>query len=230
MTHSLSVKASDFPVARVTVFRADSAEVTRYLPLELKVRLAFLLVYQFFRTYRPQEGTNEVEITQLPSSLEADSIRVDGIGNAIISDVIYHPPTSVHLNEQHTEALKQLGTKKKILQDEKETLERQEQVLKQYSASVSVKDMGAISLQSFLEVYQKRKAAINTGLREVSDKIQQVDDEIVEENKQHNKDEESKIRATRITVIVTANADGPAELSVIYRQSPRTQVMVTCLM
>jgi len=51
MTHNLSVKASDFPVAKVTVFRADSAEVTRYLPLELKVRLAFLLVYRMSRTY-----------------------------------------------------------------------------------------------------------------------------------------------------------------------------------
>ena len=47
MTHSFSVKASDFPVAKVTVFRADSAEVTRYLSLELKVRLAFLLCTEF---------------------------------------------------------------------------------------------------------------------------------------------------------------------------------------
>ena len=169
-----------------------------------------------------QQGTNEVEITQLPSSLEQDSIRVDGIGNAIISDVIYHPPTSSRSNEQHTEALKQLGTKKKILQDERETLEKQEQMLKQYSDSVSVKDTDASCLQTFLAVYQKRKAAINIALRETDDKIQQVDDEIIEENKRHNKDEESKIRATRITVIVTANVDGPAELSVIYRQSPRT--------
>jgi len=168
-----------------------------------------------------QQGTNEVEITQLPSSLEQDSIRVDGIGNAIISDVIYHPPTSAQLNEQHTEALKQLRTKKKVLQDEKETLETQEYILKQYSDSVSVKDTAASSLQTFLEVYQERKTAINTGLREVGDKIQQVDDEIVEENKRYNKDEESKIRATRITVIVTANVDGPAELSVMYCQSLR---------
>lgn len=172
-----------------------------------------------------QQGTSEVEITQLPSSLEADSIRVDGIGNAIISDVVYHPPTSTRSNEQHAESLRQLGVKKKILQDEKGTLEQQEQMLKQYSDSVSVKDTDASSLQTFLEVYEKRKAAINTGLREVSDKIRYVDDEIVEENKRYNKDEESKIRATRITVIVTANVDGPAELSVIYCQSPRPQEM-----
>ena len=51
MTHNLSVSASEFPVAKVTVFRADSAEVTRYLPLELKVQLAFLLVYDRSCTY-----------------------------------------------------------------------------------------------------------------------------------------------------------------------------------
>ena len=171
-----------------------------------------------------QQGTNEVEITQLPSSLEQDSIRVDGIGNAIISDVIYHPPSSSQSNEQHTEGLKQLGTKKKILQDEKETLEKQEQMLERYSDSVSVKDTDASCLQTFLGVYQKRKAAINIALRETGDKVQQVDDEITEENKRHNKDEESKIRATRITIVVTANVDSPAELSVIYCQSPRTEM------
>ena len=116
------------------------------------------------------------------------------------------------------------------MQDEKETLERQVHVLESYSDSVSVKDTDASGLQAFLEVYRKRKAALNIGLREVEDKIQQVDDEIVEENKRHNKDEESKIRATRITVIVTANADGPAELSVIYCQSPRAWVMGIRLM
>ena len=166
----------------------------------------------------------------MPSSLEKDSIRVDGIGNAIISDVIYHPPTSVHSNEQYTEALRQLGTKMKILGDEKGTLEKEAHVLKQYSDSVSVKTTDASGLQTFLEVYQKRRAVINLGLREVGDKLQQIDDEVLEEKRRHDKDEESKIRATRITVIVTANVDGPAELSVIYCQSPRTYVIGIHLM
>lgn len=36
-----------------------------------------------------KEGQNDVEVTNLPSCLEESSIRVDGIGNATILNVIY---------------------------------------------------------------------------------------------------------------------------------------------
>jgi hypothetical protein len=36
-----------------------------------------------------KEGQNQVQIKQLPSYLDPDSIRVDGIGDAVIFDVIY---------------------------------------------------------------------------------------------------------------------------------------------
>ena len=41
-----------------------------------------------------KDGQNDVEIKNLPSLLEADSIRVDGIGNATIFDVIYRQSQS----------------------------------------------------------------------------------------------------------------------------------------
>ena len=41
-----------------------------------------------------KDGQNDVEIKNLPSILEADSIRVDGIGNATIFDVIYRESVS----------------------------------------------------------------------------------------------------------------------------------------
>ena len=36
-----------------------------------------------------KDGQNDVEVKNLPTCLEEDSIRVDGIGNATIFDVIY---------------------------------------------------------------------------------------------------------------------------------------------
>ena len=46
-----------------------------------------------------KQGQNEVVIKNLPSVLDGDSIRVDGIGKAVIFDVVYseklHPSSSL---------------------------------------------------------------------------------------------------------------------------------------
>ena len=49
----------------------DSLQINRRIELELK------------------KGQNEVEVKNLPTVLDQDSIRVDGIGSAVIFDVIY---------------------------------------------------------------------------------------------------------------------------------------------
>ena len=45
-----------------------------------------------------KQGQNEVVVKNLPSVLDGDSIRVDGIGKAVIFDVVYseklHPASS----------------------------------------------------------------------------------------------------------------------------------------
>ena len=48
-----------------------ASQITRHIKVDLK------------------EGQNEVDIRNLPSVLDPDSIRVDGIGKAVIFDVIY---------------------------------------------------------------------------------------------------------------------------------------------
>ncbi|KAG8840819.1 hypothetical protein FRB91_005636, partial [Serendipita sp. 411] len=91
MTFTVELKATESKVHAVTVFQADRAEVVRLFKVDLK------------------SGQNEVDISQLPTVLDEDSIRVDGVGgNAIISDVIYHPPTSSDSDRKHEEAVKEL--------------------------------------------------------------------------------------------------------------------------
>lgn len=43
-----------------------------------------------------KDGQNEVEVKNLSSSIDQDSIRVDGFGNAIILDVIYRTSFPFH--------------------------------------------------------------------------------------------------------------------------------------
>ena len=52
-----------------------------------------------------KDGQNDVEIKNLPTCLEEDSIRVDGIGNATIFDVIYRESASRD-KDDHTHSFK----------------------------------------------------------------------------------------------------------------------------
>ncbi|KAG8839778.1 hypothetical protein FRB91_006797, partial [Serendipita sp. 411] len=119
MTTTIELKATQSKVHAVTVFQADRAEVSRLFKIDLK------------------SGQNEVEISQLPTVLDEDSIRVDGVGgNAIISDVIYHPPTSNDSDKKHEEAVKEMQKEKSILEQELAVYKKQEEVLINYSQTL----------------------------------------------------------------------------------------------
>ena len=71
MSNSITYDAADHDIHSVTVFQVNRAEITRRIKLDLK------------------EGQNEILVKNLPSVLDEDSIRVEGIGKAVVFDVIY---------------------------------------------------------------------------------------------------------------------------------------------
>ena len=216
-THT--IKATDLPVHSVTVFQADRAEVNRLIPVELKVgtRLPYTLYQQ--RSYvKLQEGPNEVEIVQLPTVLDQDSIRVDGIGNAVIVDVLYHPPTSKNSDKKHQEAVKDLKRKLQVFKEEKAILAGQATVLEKYSSSLTAAGATVEKLEEFMDVFVKQKTHLDAETRALTEKIEGIEKEIEAEKKAWSVDDESKVRAARVTVVVAATKDGTAELSLTYSE------------
>jgi hypothetical protein len=143
---------------------------------------------------------------------------VDGIGNAIIVDVIYHPPTSNDSDKKHQEAVKDLTRKRQVLEEEKAILAQQANVLGKYSSSLTATDATAGKLEEFMDVFAQRKTHLDAETRVLEEKIEGVDKEIDNEKKAWSADDESKARAARITVVVTATEDGAAELSLTYSE------------
>ena len=165
-----------------------------------------------------QAGQNEVDVSQLPSVLDEDSIRVEGIGgNAIISDVIYHPPRSNDSEKKHELAVKDLQKKKAALEQDLEICKKQASILETYAGSLKGADTTGSKLNEFLDIYGERQASINRRSTELSEQIQAVEDQIKAEREVWNADDESKKRAVRITVVVYAEQDGPAEIRLTYR-------------
>ncbi|KAG8777766.1 hypothetical protein FRC15_011125 [Serendipita sp. 397] len=202
MTTTIELKATQSKVHAVTVFQADRAEVSRLFKIDLK------------------SGQNEVEISQLPTVLDEDSIRVDGVGgNAIISDVIYHPPTSNDSDKKHEEAVKEMQKEKSILEQELAVYKKQEEVLINYSQTLKGADTTGQKLEEFLDIYSKRQGGIDQKARELRAKIEEVDEKIRKEREVWSADTEGKKRAVRVTVVVYAENDGEAEICLTYMVS-----------
>ncbi|CCA74224.1 hypothetical protein PIIN_08177 [Serendipita indica DSM 11827] len=148
-----------------------------------------------------KEGQNEIEISQLPTVLDEDSIRVDGVGgNAVIADVIYHPPTSNDSDKKHEEAVKELQKAKAALEQELAVLKKQEDILTKYSDTLKGADTNSSQLSDFLDLYLERQTSIN-------EKVTALNERIKEKNDAIDKERKFGVRTTR---------DGPAEICLKY--------------
>ncbi|KAG8990321.1 hypothetical protein FRB90_001809 [Tulasnella sp. 427] len=203
MSNTFNVDTTQLPVASVCVYQADRAEVHRILPVEL------------------EEGQNEIKIERLPSGVDPDSIRVEGTGNAVIFDVIHSPPPPVVLTTDKTKnpALHALNQREADLDAEKDILNQQETILKDYSSTLKSGVANAAKLAEFLKLYQEKKQQIFDELQTVDAKLREVHDEQDKVKKEFWADATGQKRQTSVTVVVLAQQKGKVELSVRYSGS-----------
>ncbi|KAG8712940.1 hypothetical protein FRC08_013900 [Ceratobasidium sp. 394] len=199
---SVNSAEQDDHIESVSVFQADRAEVKRRVELELKA------------------GQNHVDIKRLPTCINEDSIRVDGTGNAVIFDVVYHnpyrqpsPPSS---DNPHEQAVAEAHRALEALQKEREVAEEQSKFLDAYGKTLDSKNIGIEDVQKFLDVFGPRQVA-------VAKRIQELDVQIADAEKAHNEAQEKVYadargakRGTKITVTVLAETDGRATLLLTY--------------
>ncbi|KAH8115703.1 hypothetical protein DFH11DRAFT_1543173 [Phellopilus nigrolimitatus] len=198
---SVECDASKSPVDSVTLFQTNRAEVKRKLKVELK------------------DGQNSVEVKNLPTCLEESSIRVDGIGNATIFDVVYHPAAPYDY-EKYVDVLTDLEARRSKITADIAILDNQSKFLGEYAKTLTGKDTDAEHLEAFLDAYAARKSKINEGATKLKDDLVQVQKEIQEKSKNLDADEDSlRRRGVRVTIVVLAEGGGNVELSLTYAVS-----------
>ncbi|KAH8115728.1 hypothetical protein DFH11DRAFT_1507331 [Phellopilus nigrolimitatus] len=201
ISHTVEYDANKSAVDSVTLFQTDRAEVKRKVKVELK------------------DGQNSVEVKNLPTCLEESSIRVDGIGNATIFDVIYHPAAPYDY-EKYIDALTELHARESKLTADVAILDHQSKVLEEYAKTLTGKDTDAEHLEAFLDTYAARKSKINEGAIKLNNYLIQVRREIQEKSKSLDADEDSlRRRGVRVSIVVLAEGDGNVELSLSYAVS-----------
>lgn len=89
--------------------------------------------------------------------------------------------------------------------------------MKDYSKTLNAGTVDSAKLESFLEVYSSRKNKIDDSTAVLSEQLSALQKEENEKRKAVDADEESiRKRGTRVTIIVSADSQGPVELSLTY--------------
>ncbi|KAG8714692.1 hypothetical protein FRC08_011583 [Ceratobasidium sp. 394] len=199
---SVNSAEQDDQIDSVTVFQADRAEVKRRVKLELK------------------QGQNHVDIERLPTCINEDSIRVDGTGNAIIFDVVYHNPSrqpSAPVSKgPHQQAVAACYRALESFKKERDFAKEQSNLLSAYGKTLDSKSIGVEDVGCFLDMFGPRQVAL-------AKRIQELDVQVGEAERAYNEaqakvyaDRQGAKRGTKITVTVLAKVDGEAELTLTY--------------
>jgi len=84
----MKILAAEHPIKSVTVFKSSKAEIVRTFALELKVSFGSVFFAHMYAERSSQAGQNRIRITGLPGVIDPDSIRVSGLGQARLFDIV----------------------------------------------------------------------------------------------------------------------------------------------
>ena len=168
-----------------------------------------------------QAGQNQVEISGLPSSIDTESARVSGLGDARLFDVVctIKPKSSlIELAESDQEGIRVLRARKDELEQEKSIVEEQAVILSKYTSSVRGKHVSPQDMGAFMQSFVSQKKDALKEFSELKEKIlgieRQIDTEVERLATKKGKAE------GKVSAVVVAQTDGPAKLELTY-STPR---------
>lgn len=156
-----------------------------------------------------------------------DSIRAEGCAHATIFDVIYKPPAYVHRLDGPE--ITKLYEERNVLTAKLARSNAQSKVLTTYSESLTAGSATPESLQEFLRIYDAAKSKLYDERAETNQKIKELDSNVQALRNAANVGDASKNRRAQITIVVFADRDGQAEITLSYGTCSRSYVFSSML-
>ncbi|PBK67849.1 hypothetical protein ARMSODRAFT_937831 [Armillaria solidipes] len=157
---AIRILAYDFPVKSATIYKSSKAEVVRTFPLELKV------------------GQNTVEIRGLPSTIDTHSVRVSGLGDARLFDVVCkfgNNKSTAYAPDSLAETIRILKAKKSVLESEKRVREHEADILVQYAKSLTGEFVAPVQMTQFLQSFVEQGRKNTEAVSSIDEKIIEID-------------------------------------------------------
>ncbi|KAG9037443.1 hypothetical protein FS837_001433, partial [Tulasnella sp. UAMH 9824] len=201
---ALCIDANEFPVSSVVIFRTQ-AEVTRSFPIEL------------------QAGNNDLEIKGLPTAIQQDSLRIQGVGKGVtlldhaISSTF--PPSGYVQAAAEPSKLKELRALKKAAEAELKVLDTQADLLLRYSKSMTAEHVKPEDFMEYMAVFGKAGVQNVDAVKQKEKEIEEIDAQIKKEVEASRTSSERNehLRQTTIYVVLSSETElKAAELKITY--------------
>jgi len=219
MTPTIKLNADNYPIKSVTVFKSNKAEVVRIFDVSLQVSLNRRILD--YRRSIPlvcfQPGQNKIQISRLSGSIDTDSARVTGAGDAQLCDVVCSigrgieeiDPTST------SEVIRKLDVQKQSLINHRDALDDVSDTMINYSKSLAGDSVSPNCAETFFEDLLTRSETLRSRRVELEEEILQLTRQIevlssAEETKEGTADGE-------VTVVIAAKQETEIELKLTYR-------------
>ncbi|KAJ7199003.1 hypothetical protein GGX14DRAFT_664691 [Mycena pura] len=195
MASSLKVSAREHPIKAVTVYKSHRAEVVRTFSLDL------------------QPGNTKIEITELPSCIDTHSVRVSGLGDARLFDVVCtaRAPRSHHAP---SEAVRVLNAQRLALEGQKRVRDYESDLLVTYARTLTGEHVAPQQMGEFLQSFVEQGRTNLEVVAALDEKIVAVDRQI---EREQEKDAARKGAATgEVTIVVGSDAPARVDLKLTY--------------
>ncbi|KAF8266027.1 hypothetical protein EI94DRAFT_1587080 [Lactarius quietus] len=198
MTSTIKLNADNYPIKSVTVFKSNKAEVVRVFDVSL------------------QPGQSKIQISHLPGSIDTESARVSGLGDAQLSDVVCSVGRGIEeIDTQSTsEVVRKLKVKKTALCNDRDALEDISATMTNYSNTLAGDTVSPHRAETFFENLLTRSQTLRSQHVELEEEILQLTRQIAvlssaEEKRQGKSDGE-------VTVVIIAKQAIEIELKLTY--------------
>jgi len=219
MAPTIKLNADNYPIKSVTVFKSNKAEAVRIFDVSLQVSLNRRILddARSIHLVRFQPGQNKIQISRLSGSIDTDSARVTGAGDAQLCDVVCSigrgieeiDPTST------SEVIRKLDVQKQSLINHRDALDDVSDTMISYSKSLAGDNVSPNCAETFFENLLTRSETLRSRRVELEEEILQLTRQIevlssAEETKQGSADGE-------VTVVIAAKQETEIELKLTYR-------------
>ncbi|KAF9459033.1 hypothetical protein BDZ94DRAFT_1269216 [Collybia nuda] len=168
MSTQSTISALDHLIKSVTVFKSSKAEVVRTFKLDLNA------------------GQTKIVIKDLPSALDTQTVRVSGLGDARLFDVIctvgddkdpsYAPESSV-------EVIRCLSAQKRVLEGKRHVREDEAELLVNYTKTLTGEHIKPPQMSQFLESFVEQGRKNLDAINDINEKIVEIERQIERESR-----------------------------------------------
>jgi hypothetical protein len=218
MPSTIKLNADNYPIKSVTVFKSNKAEVVRVFDVLLQVGQPHRVLNDKTLSNRlPQPGQSKIQISHLPGSIDTESARVSGLGDAQLSDVVCSVGRGIEEidTESTSEVIRKLKVKEAALVDDRDALDDITYTVTDYSKTLAGSTVSPDQAEKFFENLLAQSQTLRSQGVELDEKILQLTRQIdvlssAEERKKGKSDGE-------MTVVVMTKQATEIELKLTYR-------------